>query len=689
MRLARGLKASFKNAKDFTVEDAKRELNLRTDCYEVLNDGFNRFYLDIDGAASSTLTEEEFDALRKETLAKIDEIASGREIAVMESSRYESRKVSFRVIFPKVKCLKKDNKAIASHLNKTIELPEGVRIDLAPYGQNQKIRMLGQNKDGENRPLVLVCGKVEDTFISVVPDDCEVAEAPPEVKKTRAKAKKVVENTLIGDILAVLDVKRLDDYEMWIQIGFICFNESLDVGVWEKASERSTKHKVGECEKKWKTFTKGQMGIAKLWEWLKEDNPDAYERLKTQDYAFRKEQFELTHFKLRNPPRYVRVGEKDSIQFLTDAELTFLYRNEMCGDKPFTMKWIADPEILTYEKLTFSPNREAPEGHYNVFAGFPMEPVEGDWSPVKELVWNLSGHNAELEAYIHNWAAHLFQKPYEKPGVAIIFSSEEEGVGKDTYADYVLGPLLGQYYFNSQDHENEFFGRFTAHLRNKLLVKLEEMNYEVMAKNDDKLKGWITCKEKVFEEKGVSHPPAIPSYVRIMGTTNESCPVKLTKTFRRYLLMNPSQTHANNLPYWFEVYRKLGFEGQTLVRPATLQAYYHHLLSLDISEWNPRVLVETEAVKDARQAQAPLHARFFQRIIQLDPDTESVQYFGRDLLAHINVNAKYPLNEQRFGRDIQKYPQTKEHTRRGNQYTFNLKEVEAYLRGKHWWVEGI
>jgi len=689
MRIAKGLKASFKNARDMTVEDVKRELNLRTDCYEVLNEGFNRVYLDIDGCASSTATQGEFDALRKATLAKIDEIASGRDIAVMESSRYESRKISFRVVFPTVKAMKKDNKAFASHTGKTITMPEGVRIDLAPYGQNQKMRMLGQNKDGENRPLVLVCGRVEDTFISLVPEECEVIEAPPEPKKKTGRPRKVMENTLIGDILAVLDVKRLDDYEMWIQMGFICFNEDMDVAVWEKASERSTKHKPGECEKKWKTFTKGQLGIAKLWEWLKEDNPDAYERLKAHDYAFRKEQFELTHFKLRNPPRYVRVGEEGAIQFLTDAELTFLYRNEMCGDKPFTMKWIADPDILTYERLTFSPNREPPAGHYNVFAGFPMEPVEGDWSLIKELVWNLSGHNAELEAYIHCWAAHLFQKPYEKPGVAIIFSSEEEGVGKDTLGDYILSPLLGTYYFNSQDHENEFFGRFTSHLRNKLLIKLEEMNYEVMSKNDDKLKGWITCKDKVFEEKGVTHAPAVPSFVRILGTTNESCPVKLTKTFRRYLLINPWQGHANRTAYWEDYYKRLGYEGQTLVNPSVIQAYYHYLLNLDISQWNPRSLVETEAVKDARQAQAPLHARFFQRIIQLDPDTESVQYFGRDLLQHINVNAKYPLNEQRFGRDMQKYPHTKEHTRRGNQYSFNLREVEAYLRQKHWWVEGI
>lgn len=680
MRIAKGLKASYKNARELTVDETKNELNLRTDCYEVLNEAFNRLYFDIDGAAPSSATLEEFNALREETLTKIDELVSGREVALMESSKYESRKISFRVVFKKVKATKKDNKAIVLNLGKTFKFPDGVRIDPAPYGQNQKMRMLGQNKDGENRPLVLVRGEVEDTFISIVPDDAEVAEVPVEPKKPRGRARKVIENTLIGDILAQLDLKRVEDYEMWIQIGFICFNENLDVAVWEKASERSPKHKVGECEKKWKTFTKGHLGIAKLWEWLREDNPDAYETLKKHDYQFRKEQFELTHFKLYQPPRYVRVCDENNIQFLTDTELTFLYRNQLCGDKPFTSQWIMDPDILTYQKLTFLPGKEAPEGEFNIFGGFPLEPVEGDWSVIRELVWDLSGHDRDTEEYIHSWSADLFQRPTEKSGVAIIFSSETEGVGKDTYGDYILGPLLGQYYANILDHENEFFGRFTSHLRNKLLIKLEEMNYEVFSKHDDKMKSWITCKDKTFEEKGVPNAPAIPSFVRILGTTNEPCPVKLSKTFRRYVLINPYPGHSDDTEYWFDFYHNR-------LTTQQLQAYFYYLLNKDISNWNPRDRAETEALKDARQTQAPIHAKYFQRIIQMDPDLEERQYLGRELLAQVNASAKFPLNEAKFGRELAQYPHKKEHTRRGNLYTFNLREVEEFLRSRSWWVD--
>lgn len=696
MRIARGLKQSFKNARELTAEETKHELNIRTDCYEVLNEGFNRLYLDIDGSAPSSATQEDFDALREETLTKIDEIASGREIAVMESSKYETRKISFRVVFPKVKATKKDNKSIAGHLGKTIALPEGVRIDLAPYGANQKMRMLGQNKDGENRPLLLVRGQVEDTFISIVPDDCEVVEVPVEPKKPKGRPRKVVENTLIGDILAVLDIKRLDDYEMWLQIGFVCFNEGVAVDVWEKASERSTKHKAGECEKKWRTFTKGQLGISKLWAWLKEDNPDAYDRLKGQDYAFRKEVFEQNHAKLRNPCRYLRIADDGTFQLLGVAELKHIYGSEMCGGKSFIDQWIADPDIYTCERMEFKPKQEPTPGYYNLWTDYAIQPEEGDWSPVRELLWDLSGHKQDIYDYFLHYFAHLFQKPYDKPEVMIILSSPDEGVGKDTLGDAVISPILGdKYYYSTTDHENEVFGRFGSHLRTTLFLKLEEMERDCCYKNNDKLKGWITCPKRDFEEKGIPKGVPLKNYVRVFGTTNDPCPVVLTKDFRRYLLVNPSNDHAGDKPYWKQMYRRLGYEGSNLVDTKVQAAFLHHCLTMDIEGWNPRSKLETDALVNARQSQAPPHARWFQNQIQvrmdddgnLDPDDEFRNSF-RFFQTEINKVAKFPYNDYKLREELKIYPQVNppKHTRGGTEWAFNSQAIKDFLMSRNWWV---
>jgi hypothetical protein len=696
MRIARGLKQSYKNAKEMTLDETKETLRLSTNCYEVLNEGPNRLYFDIDGSAPATATREEFDALREETLTKIDALVNGKETALMESCQYESRKLSFRVVFPKAKATKKENKAIVLALAKVADLPAGVRLDPAPYGQNQKMRMLWQNKDGENRPLRLVRGEVEDTFISVVPEDAEQVVVPEEPKAKKGRPRKVIENTLIGDILAQLDVKRLDDYEMWLHIGFICFNESLDVAVWETASERSTKHKAGECERKWRTFTKGQMGIEKLWEWLKEDNPEAYETLKKHDYAFRKEQFELSHVKLNNPCRYLRIAEDGATQLLGVAELRHIYGSQQCGGKPFIDQWLADPDIFTCEKMEFKPKLEATPGHYNLWTDFAIQPEEGDWSPVKELLWDLSGHKPDIYDYMEKYIAHLFQKPYEKPEVMILLSSPTEGIGKDTLPDAVLGPILGdKYYYSTTNHEEEVFGRFTSHLRTTLFLKLEEMERECCHKHDDQLKGWITCKGRDYEEKGVPKGNPIKSYVRLFGTTNDPCPVRLTKDFRRFLLVNPSADHAGDKPYWADLYRRLGYEGNRLVDTRGLAAFLHHCLSVDITDWNPRSKLETDALVNARQSQAPPHARWFQTQIQYrmeddgtigaDDEMRNTFRYFRDEISRLS---KFPYTDYRLREELRVYPQVNEprHTRGGTEWAFSCRAVKAFLESRQWWV---
>ena len=696
MRIARGLKQSYKNATEKTLAETKEMLLLSTNCYEVLNEGHNRLYFDIDGAAPESATPEEFATLREQTLTQIDLLVDGRPCAVMESSRYESRKLSFRLVFPKAKATKKENKAIVLALTKTLEFPAGVRLDPAPYGQNQKMRMLGQNKDGENRPLVLVRGTVEETFISLVPDDAEQVVVPEEPKKRPGRPRKVIENTLIGDILAQLDVKRLDDYEMWIQIGFVCFNENLDVAVWEKASERSTKHKAGECERKWRTFTKGAMGIGKLWDWLREDNPDAYETLKTHDYAFRKEQFELSHVKLNNPCRYLRIADDGTTQLLGVPELRHIYGSQQCGGKSFVDQWLADPTIHTCEKMEFKPKQPATPGHYNLWTDFALAPEEGDWSAVKELLWNLSGHKQDIYDYTEKYIAHLFQKPYEKPEVMIVYASPTEGIGKDTLPDAVIGPILGdKYYYSTTNHEEEVFGRFTSHLRTTLVLKLEEMERDCCHKHDDQLKGWITCKTRDFEEKGVPKGNPIKSYVRLIGTTNDPCPMRLTKDFRRFLLINSCTDHAGDKPYWAGLYRRLGYEGNILVDPSVLQAFLHHCLSVDLTGWNPRSKLETDALVNARQSQAPPHARWFQTQIQYrmeedgtigaDDELRNTFRYFRD---EINRTSKFPYTDYRLREELCAYPQVDEprHTRGGTEWAFSCRAVKDFLIARQWWV---
>lgn len=83
-------------------------------------------------------------------------------------------------------------------------------------------------------------------------------------------------------ILKSISTTRFDDYESWVRIGFILFNEGYSVELWDKYSQRSTSYDPRACETKWRTFNSRDSQITKatLYYWLKEDNPVVYDELK-------------------------------------------------------------------------------------------------------------------------------------------------------------------------------------------------------------------------------------------------------------------------------------------------------------------------------------------------------------------------------------------------------------------------
>lgn len=694
LRIAKGLKATYKNARDYTLSQALLEIEKYTDNYEVLNATHNRIYGDIDGKNIEG-SEKEFNDLDMKTKDAIVKFLKDEKYCLLTASSFLHKKISWRFVITNRKTTLEDNKTWVQKSIELIDLPEGITFDTAPYSKNQKIRMVGSNKDGENRPLRLVQGDVVDSLISYIPEDCELMEFPKE-KKTRKNKKENAEEKIEGKLLnrLVMNIKNDEntDWETWYKVAQAIYNEGGDEELFMAWSSKSPKHNDREALLQWKSLKDGKgdkLTAGSLYYWSQKSNPVEHEKIildccSKDQYQYQKIVFEKTHFLLKNPPRYVRQisQEEGRFEFLGEHEIRMLYRGKKCGDESFIEMWLKDTEhIRSYEAFQFKPQLPATPGYYNLWNGFPIEPKEGDWSLIQEIVWNLSGRNEEVYEYILNWSAHLFQKPYEKHGVMIIFSSELEGVGKDTYCDYVLGRLLGrECYYGSKDAENQIFGKFNSHLANKLLVKIEEMEYEVMSKHDAKFKAFITGDTMDYEEKGVNRKMPMLSYHRFIGTTNESCPVRLTKSFRRFCLINPYLGNAGNTAYWSSVYERLA-------DISIHQAFLDFLMKRDISNWKATNKPETDALNSARTSQAPPHSHWFQQQVQLNEEEGSITLFAEDMRTRVNQNCKYPYSQHKFSQEIKQYPNQNRRTARGIEYTFNLKEIKEYLVSKHWWVD--
>jgi len=682
IKVARGLGASYKNAVALSVEDTLKQLKLRTDCYEVLNNtGVNRIYGDLE-CYTDDFTEEQFTNLDKDTQEALNDFltqCAGEDFATMTASSFDHKKVSWRFVLTKRACTKQDMKEWVKQLDVTF--PNNMKLDSSVYSTNQKMRMLGSNKDGENRPLRLVKGQPIDTLITFIPTDCETLELPKKQAK-KAQPKKIVnENPVLRDLLLGLNFARFDEYESWVQMGMICFNEGADVSTWTEASKRSDKYRDGDCEAKWKTFHKGSLTIATLWKWLQEDNPEVYKTLRQNDYEYVKSEFELTHFKLKNPTVYVRIYNQ-TLNLLKHNDLKHLYNNMYCNNELFINKWIADSNIRTYEELVFCPKQSVPATAYNIFTDFVVEPQEGDFTAVHDVLKLISNNDETVMNYIEKWVAWILQKPSKKTGTCIVVQGDQ-GIGKDTYFDFV-GKIFGDYFFNTNRAEEDVFTRFNGHLKQKLFLKFEEASFLINKKNESALKSLITCEKQSFEIKGID-PITLNNYFNIVMTTNNEIPVHIEQTDRRFVLIKGSSDRRGDLQFWNRIHDQLD-------NPAVIRAYAHHLLNLDLTGFNPRERPITEYYEEVKQAFVPYHARYFQRILEIsDLEEEERGWTSRQLFDLIkNANPKFELTEQKFGRDMKLYPDdvlAKTHKRTGKWYSFNPRTMVQFLKTQKWWIE--
>ena len=234
--------------------------------------------------------------------------------------------------------------------------------------------------------------------------------------------------------------------------------------------------------------------------------------------------------------------------YLTDPELTPYYK------KNFINRWIyGEPKKRCYYGLDcYPPPNVCPKDMYNTWKEFERsknekidtsETLEGRSPDIQESVIKtftdfvkfLSESNNDFSTYLINFIAHMIQKPGEKPGVCIVFSSEQ-GLGKGTLINLIEN-LIGSEKTLKTEDSNTVLGRFTGCLSGKILVNINESKCLEMFDGNSMLKALITDPTHKIEYKGKD---AITenSYLRIIITTNDETPCKVEASDRRMVIFN-------------------------------------------------------------------------------------------------------------------------------------------------------
>jgi len=345
----------------------------------------------------------------------------------------------------------------------------------------------------------------------------------------------------------------------------------------------------------------------------------------TDSYASQKEKFEMEHFIIENPLIYCRERQgQDGL-----SNIAMYKKNEFIdivspwqhmevkknGDTVYSSlfrKWIQDETRRSYEMLDFIPDKNYKNDRiYNTFKGFDYDDYDRGYNKKEWVIEFFKKHllllvdnDQKAMEYVLNFIAHIFQKPYELPGVCLLFRSIE-GMGKDGMLE-IIQKLLGKEYVAGTSNLNEVFGDFNGILKHKLILQLNETDSRQGFAFKDALKDQITKTQVRINEKNMK-PYTIKNYARIFIFTNNMNPIDISQSDRRYCVFQASSIKPNT-----EYFNKLY---SILDNNDALYTLFEYLSTIDISNFNIRERPITKAYTEMKERNIHPFNQFLHNIV--------------------------------------------------------------------------
>lgn len=251
--------------------------------------------------------------------------------------------------------------------------------------------------------------------------------------------------------------------------------------------------------------------------------------------------------------------------------------------------WLKHPRCRKYDRAEFLPGKDTEPGVLNLWSGWTVQAAAGNCSNFLALVKDVvCAGNEQLAEWLFDWMAHTVQRPHEPGEVAVVLRGGQ-GIGKSFFAEH-FGELFDRHFVPLTDPKH-VVGNFNAILQLAVLVFADE----AFAANDKRtegiLKGLVTQGHLTIEPKGVDAFKA-PKFLRLFLASNKSWVVPADMDDRRFLVLDVSETHKKDRPY----FRSIDAEWKSGGR----EAFKHFLMNRDISNFDHRDRPETAALADQK-----------------------------------------------------------------------------------------
>ena len=280
--------------------------------------------------------------------------------------------------------------------------------------------------------------------------------------------------------------------------------------------------------------------------------------------------------------------------------------------------WLKWPHRKTYEAIDLAPGQPEmlPNGTLNLWRGFGIEPKPGtgpDGVPLWGAGWRrmqahiheiLAGGDPAAAAYIAKFAAWAVQHPNERAEVALVFRGGK-GSGKGTFAN-ALVRLFGSHGLQIYNSKH-LVGAFNGHLRNCILLFADEAFWAGDRQGESVLKGMLTERALVIEQKGID-AVAWKNRLHVIMAANADWVVPASHDERRYVVFDVVPKRIGDEDYFRVLHAELDGEG--------LAHMLHDLLKLDLGEWHPRQILHTAGLQRQKEMSLGAVAGWWENILQ-------------------------------------------------------------------------
>lgn len=338
--------------------------------------------------------------------------------------------------------------------------------------------------------------------------------------------------------------------------------------------------------------------------------------------------------------------------------------------------WLKWGRRVSFEGIDLVPGgpEMLPNGYYNLWKGFAVAPRPGQWPLMRNHVAKvLANHDIVSLEYILKWAAWKLQHPGEPTEAALVFKGAK-GAGKGTFAR-ALRQLFGQHglqIFNSK----HLVGSFNGHLRNCLLLYADEAFWAGDKQGESTLMGLITEPTIPIEQKGIDVVDW-KNRIGMVMTTNAEWVVPARHDERRYAVFQVADTYSRDEKYFKALRDELDNGG--------MEAMLHDLLHVDLKDWHPRRIPQTEALQQQKLRSLDPRYEWFEDLLQngLLPtgaaDSYMVPSYIMTNMARDSVPKLKDVSSTALGRFLGEQGCDKVHNGKGNGWRFD-KLIEHRLR---------